>query len=520
MPARTRTVESGVVSQWATAATPAIVRVMSRLMAIGRFAAASLLLAPIAAPARGQIPLAEYAARRDSLAARLDSGVVVAFSGRTPVTDRGPFYQLAAFHYLTAFDEPDAAFVMVVRGGKGTGTLFITPKPPRMGLYYGVMPDSAATSRTTGLPSRPADGLRAALDSLAATGLPFYTISDVESADFAKADSLTRGQQLMRALAEAHTGLVVIDAHPIVAELRARKSPAELALLRRAAAISDCGHRAAMQRIASGLHEYDLQAVLEAAFLQGGAQRPGYGSIVGAGANATTLHYMKNRAPLKAGGVVVIDAAAELDGYSADVTRTLPVSGRFTPEQRRIYALVLEAQKAAERNSRPGMSAPAASDSAFDIRAAGLTRLGLIESPDSILDLPWKADCTASRGCSQAVIWTIHGISHGLGLEVHDPAQFYAADHTFKVGDAFTIEPGIYVRSSVLDILPDTPRNRRFLAKVRPAAARYENIGVRIEDDYVITERGLERISHAPREITEVEALTTKARSRGLPACP
>ena len=105
----------------------------------------------------------------------------------------------------------------------------------------------------------------------------------------------------------------------------------------------------------------------------------------------------------------------------------------------------------------------------------------------------------------------IHGISHGLGLEVHDPAQFYAGDHSFKVGDAFTIEPGIYVRSSVLDILPDTPRNRRFIAKVRPVVARYENIGVRIEDDYVITERGLERISQAPREIAEVDALTKKA---------
>src|SRR5262245_4886496 len=196
---------------------------MPRLTSIRRLAAAILLLAPIATPARGQVSLAEYAARRDSLAARLDSGVVVAFSGRTPVTDRGPFYQLAAFHYLTAFDEPDAAFVLVVRGGKGTATLFITPKPPRMALYYGVRPDSAATSRATGLPSRPASELHAALDSLASTGLPFYTVSDVASADFAKADSLTRGQEIVRALAKAHRGLVVTDAHPIVAELRARK---------------------------------------------------------------------------------------------------------------------------------------------------------------------------------------------------------------------------------------------------------------------------------------------------------
>ena len=490
---------------------------MSALMSVRCLAAAILLLTLVAAPARGQIPLTEYTARRDSIAARLDSGVVVAFSGRTPVTDHGPFYQLASFHYLTGFDEPDAGFVMVIRGGKGTGTLFITPKPPRLALYYGAIPDSAATRRATGLPSRSGDGLRSALDSLAGTGLPFYIISDVESADFAKQDSLTRGQRFMRAFTEAHPGLVVRDAHPIVAELRARKSPAELALLRRAAAISDSGHRAAMRLIAPGLHEYDLQAVLEAAFLRGGAQRSGYGSIVGAGVNATTLHYMKNRAPLRTGDIVVIDAAAELDGYSADVTRTLPVSGAFTPEQRRIYALVLEAQKAAERNSRLGMSALAASDSAFDIRAAGLARLGLIESPDSMVDLPWKSDCAAlPRSCSQAVIWTIHGISHGLGLEVHDPAQFYAADHTFKIGDVFTIEPGIYVRSSVLDILPDTPRNRRFIAKVRPVATRYENIGVRIEDDYAITERGLERISHSPREIAEVEALTSKVRSKRL----
>jgi Xaa-Pro aminopeptidase len=269
-----------------------------------------------------------------------------------------------------------------------------------------------------------------------------------------------------------------------------------------------------MRLIGPGLHEYDLQAAVESAFLRGGAQRPGYGSIVGAGVNATTLHYMKDRAPLRAGDVVVIDAGAELDGYSSDVTRTLPVSGTFTPEQRAIYTLVLDAQKAAERNSRPGMPAPAATDSSFDIRAAGLARLGLIESPDSMLDLPWPANCTASpRSCSQAVLWTIHGISHGLGLEVHDPAQYYGGDRTFKVGDAFTIEPGIYLRSGALDILPDTPRNRRFIAKVRPMVARYENVGVRIEDDYVITERGLERISHAPREIAEVESLTRKARA-------
>jgi Xaa-Pro aminopeptidase len=127
-------------------------------------------------------------------------------------------------------------------------------------------------------------------------------------------------------------------------------------------------------------------------------------------------------------------------------------------------------------------------------------------------------DCAKTpRGCTQAMFWMIHGISHGLGLAVHDPAQFYYGDHTYKPGDAFTIEPGIYISTAALDALPDTPKNRAFIAKVRPVVQRYENTGVRIEDDYVITEKGLERISTAPREIGEIEALMRTRRPRVVP---
>lgn len=482
-----------------------------------RLLVALLVLLVAANPALAQIPAAEYAARRDSLAAHVRDGVVVAFGGRTPVTDFGPFYQLPAFHYLTNFREPDAALVMVVRDGRGTSTLFLTPIAPRRAFYYGKRPDSADVVRDYGMRARTFAALGGVLDSLARKHLPFFVLDDFEDADFAAQDSLARGKQFVRSLKARHVGIEVRDAHPIVDELRARKSPAEMALLRRAAEISTEGHRAAMT-IPEPTKEYEIQAALEGTFLRLGGARPSYGSIVGGGAHGTQLHYMRDRGDVKPGDVVVIDAATEYEGYAADVTRTLPVSGSFTPEQRAIYQLVRDAQAAAERNSRPGTSSVAAQDSSFDVRAKGLAKLGLVESETAELDLPWPADCKASpRACTQAMFWMIHGISHGIGLAVHDPAQFYAPDHLFKPGDAFTIEPGIYVSTTMLGALPDTPRNRAFIAKVKPVVQRYENTGVRIEDDYLITDRGLERISLAPREIGEIEALMRQRPPRVVP---
>jgi Xaa-Pro aminopeptidase len=463
----------------------------------------------VAAAAHAQISQSEFAARRDSLAARIDSGIVVAFGERNPVSDFGAFFQLPAFHYLTNYDEPDAAFVMLVRHGRGTSTLFVTPADPRAAFYYGRRADSSSLARTLGVNARTFAALENVVDSLVegAKGLAVYTLADFEDADFARADSLTRGRRFVAALATRHPGLVVKDAHPIVDELRARKSAAELALLRRAAEISAEGHRAAMLA-PMPQHEYELAAALEYTFKRLGGARPAYGSIVGSGRNGTQLHYMKDQAPTRPGDLVVMDAAAEFEGYAADITRTIPVSGTFTAEQRAIYQLVRDAQAAAERNSKPGMSAQAASDSSIVVRAKGLAALGLVESADATIDLPWRADCTRlPLTCRQAYFWMIHGITHGLGLAVHDPAQFYYGDRTFKVGDAFTIEPGIYISTAALDALPDTPKNRAFIAKVRPVVQRYENTGVRIEDDYVITSQGLERISPAPRELAEIEAL-------------
>lgn len=486
-------------------------------MSARRRAVAALLLALAGERAAAQLPAEEYAAHRAALAAAAQEGVVLAVGGVTPVTDFGPFQQLPGFRYLTGYLDADAALVMALRGGQATATwLFTTPMPARRAFYSGLRPDSATLARDLGLVARPAGDLPRVLDSLVAASPTVWHVTDFAAADFAAADSLTKGRSLVRGLAARVPGLAVRDAHPLLNRLRARKSPAELALLRRAAAISSEGHRAAMALPSPG-HEYDLQAAVEGAFLRGGAERPAYGSIVGSGGNGTILHYMRNRDPVRPTDVVVIDAGAEYRGYAADVTRSFPVSGRFTPAQRTLYQLVLDAQLAAERNSAPGMSAPAATDSSVRVRLRGLAALGLVESEEAMMDPPWPADCARTpAACRQGMLWMVHGISHGIGAEVHDPAQFYEGDRTFRDGDAFTIEPGLYVSRRALDALPDTPRNRAFVARVREAVQRYEGTGVRIEDSYVIQDGKLERISDAPREVADIEAFMAR-RGRVVP---
>lgn len=486
-------------------------------MTFRRYASVLLLLASagsstLAQSAPTSLPLEEFAARREALAARIDIGVVLAFGGRTLVHDFSTFYQLPAFRYLTNYDEPDAAFVMVVRGGKGTSTLFLTPLDPRTAFYYGTRADSTNSEARYGLKGRSFAALSGVLDSLANSGLPFYHIPDVETTDFARLDTLTRGGETAKTLARTHPTLKISNAMPQLLAIRAKKSDAELELLRRAIEITNAGHRAAMLT-ANPQHEYELKAALEFEFTRLGAERPAYGSIVGGGANAGTLHYMRDSDPVKPGDLVLMDAGAEYRGYAADVTRTIPVSGRYSPPQREIYELVLDAQKAAERNSKPGMNVRAAADSSEAVRVRGLAALGLIENEDAMYDPPWRVNCESNpASCKQSNLWMIHGITHGLGLAVHDPLQGTFSNGTFQRGDAFTIEPGLYISTRSLQALPDTPRNRRFIAAVRDKVKQYENTGVRIEDSYIITRNGLERVSVVPREIAEIEALMAQRR--------
>lgn len=465
-----------------------------------------LTLGITGALAAQSIPAAEYAARRDSLAARLDSGVVVAFGGRTPVTPER-FVQLPAFRYLTGFLEPDAALVMVVRGGKPRAILYTSARDPRRALYDGFPPDSTEIARRAGIPARSISALPAQLDSLAATGLPFYTLADFATADASTTDSLTRGAHFMRQFADGHPGLVVRDAHPVLDSLRTRKSPAEVAMLRRAIDLTGGALREVMRALKPGMYEYEVEAMFESAFRRGGGDGAGFVSIIGSGPNSTQYHYNANDRRIGRGEVVVMDVGAGFGGYTADVTRTLPADGRFSPEQRALYQILRDAQEAAAKTVKPGSSFEAWRDAARAVIAAGVARLGLTESVDATFDPPWADQCgTNPVACTQAFLYMAHGLGHGIGLEVHDrPHPWYGAG-TFQAGDVFTIEPGIYVSRKLLEILPDTPRNRAMIAKVRPAVERYHEIGIRIEDDYLVTDRGAEWLSRAPREISEVEA--------------
>ncbi len=470
--------------------------------------AAATAVAALALPAllAAQIAPAEYAARRSALLAQVDSGVVVAFGGVNPVTHWPPFSQLPSFEYLTGFGEPDAVLLLVKRGGTGAAQLFLPPRDARMERFVGARTGPAEALARTGMAGRPLAGLRAAVDSALAAGLPLYVVSDVHTTDFARADSLTRGARFVEALRRDHPGVEARKLDDAVQVMRARKSPAEMTLLRRATGISAAGHRQAMLAMAPGCNEGQIQAVLEGVFRGMGGEQPGYGSIVGSGPNALKLHYDRNDRVMQAGDVVVIDAATALGHYSADVTRTLPVTGRFTPDQRAVYQIALDAQAAYVRQIRPGGSLFAANDSGRAVIAAGLARLGLIESPDATFE-PGGA-CTGDL-CRQLRLFAWHGYGgHGLGLEVHDPAQYYYGERRFLPGDVFTVEPGIYVDPEFVEGVPDTPRNRAMLARILPVVRRFANIGVRIEDDYLVTERAVEWLSSGvPRDPDAVEAL-------------
>ena len=456
--------------------------------------------------AQGQaIPRAEYASRRDSLMARLDSGVVIAFGAPDPVGIRR-WSQLPAFRYLTGFLEPNAAVVLVKSGGRTSGVLFTASRDPRRALYDGFPPDSAAVAGETGLTVRSLPAMRPAVDSLVGRGLPVYDLRDFATADAATQDTLTRGSRLVADLVARNSGMVVRAVHPVVDSLRRRKSPAELRLLRRAIDVTVLAHKEALRTTKPGMWEYQLEALIESVFRRTGCDGPAFTSIIGSGPNSTQYHYQTNNRRMAAGDVVVMDVGASCGGYAADVTRTIPVSGRFSREQRAIYQLVRDAQAASERVSKPGASWKEWRDATRAVEARGLARLGLIESADATFDPPWAERCKSDPVyCTQAFLYMAHGLGHGIGLEVHDPPHPWVGSGTFQVGDVFTIEPGIYISTRLLDMLADTPKNRAMIAKVRPVVEQYQNIGIRIEDDYVITREGVQWLSKAPREIAEIE---------------
>ena len=400
------------------------------------------------------IDTATVAARRRALLARIGRGVVLVPAAHERELERddvqdNDFRQSNTFFYFTELEAQDAWLLLVAGGGAAETLLFLPPRDPLQERWTGLRlgPDSTAV-RLTGIPRvLPTDSLDAVLSAalFRARG-PLYV----------PLDQTTREEPRLRDL--LFSGRDVRNLRPGADSLRLVKDADEIARMRKAVDISVLGHIAAMQAARPGAWEYEIEAALEAAFRRNGADRVGYPSIVGSGPNSTTLHYDVNRRQTRDGDLVVVDAGAEWGQHTADVTRTFPVNGKFTPRQKAIYDLVLATQQAAFDSTRPGATIGQLNRIARDYMHAHSGTLCGAELCDT---------------------YFIHGLSHWLGMDVHDVGDYSTP---LKPGMIFTIEPGIYLSQ--------------------------EALGVRIEDDVLVTATGGEWLSaKAPRTTAEIERL-------------
>jgi len=443
-----------------------------------------------ASMAHSQILESEYAQRRAAVAERMRDGFLILPGASEPARDYLDFAQEPNFFYLTGIDEPGAALVLVKHGSTHSTTLFVQPRDPAREVWSGFRLGTDGATERTGLPARTMSGLDAFVDSIAAAHDVAYVPRDQ--------------RELTARLRELKPSMSFLGIDAFMRELRGTKSPAELDLLRKAIAITVDAQLAAMRSISPGMNEFEIEALIEYTFRRNGADRPAFATIVGSGPNSTTLHYNRNDRFMHAGELVVMDIGASYRGYAGDVTRTVPVSGVFSLEQRAVYQLVRDAQAAGERAAQPGVSSLAMSVAVDSVIKHGLAALGLTESPDAVYDC---GNAERAMTCPQFRLYYMHGLGHGIGLDVHDPGTSGIQPGTLAPGDAFSIEPGVYVRSNLLEIVQPSTRNDAMKTRIAAAVRRYANTGVRIEDDYIVTASGVEWASPAPREIGEIEAV-------------
>ena len=292
------------------------------------------------------------------------------------------------------------------------------------------------------------------------------------------------------------SGYGIRNAWPIFSQMRLVKSPMELRIMQHAIDISIEAHQRAWVSAVNAKWEYEVDAEVAYTFKLRNADNWGYPDIVGCGPNATTLHYIESQGPVKPGDLILMDVGAEYDHYTADITRTFPVNGKFSPAQAAVYQVVYDAQEAVAAASKPGATLSDVSRAGTEVIKDGLLKLGLI----------------TDRNSNQYRIWFMHGTSHWLGMNVHD----VGGGSKFVPGVVFTNEPGIYVRLDAFDHMPpgfNPAEWEKFKAAVRPAFEKYKGIGVRIEDDMLVTENGVRWLSEAlPRKIVDIEDFIAKAR--------
>ena len=390
-----------------------------------------------------------------------------------------PFRQDSDFWYLTGFTHPHAAAVLRSDGGPPF-SLYVEPRDPAAETWTGFRPGVEGALRDFGADeAHPREELSKQLPELLRKARRIYHVLGREAEMDAK---LVGSLEEMRLRSRA--GFVpaseIADPRAILHEMRLRKAPEEIELLRRAVAISAEAHREAARIARGGAMEFELEAVIDYTFRRRGGRGPAYTTIVGGGRNATILHYIANDQKLEDGSLVLIDAGCEYQGYAADVTRTYPVGGRYTGAAREVYEAVLAAQLEALAAVRPGTTLPEIHGVALRALVRGMLELGLLRGD--------PAELIAAEAYRP---YFMHSTSHWLGLDVHDAGAYRSGGEPRRLepGMVFTVEPGLYVA-----------------AEDESAPARLRGIGVRIEDDVLVTESGGEVLTDAiPKDPAEVE---------------
>ena len=487
--------------------------------------------------------VADLSARRKAVMEQMGAHGLMILYAAEPRNYSGdvdwPFRQENNFFYLTGLTQPGATLVLAPGGGKVREMVFLPVSNPARESWTGHMITPAEARATSGIE----DVYDAAqLNPFLATLMPrtravvmpdggrggrggrggAQAVRDQSGpnwrADFARviedstggdlhlymllpaqpnAVEYRREQEFAGKIAGVGAGVNIKDASAIFNNLRQVKSAREIDILQHAVDITAEAFQRTYTMAVPGAWEYEIQAQFEFTFLRRNGHW-GYPCIVGSGVNATTLHYETNKDRMKDGDLLLMDDAAEFDQYSADVTRTIPVNGKFTKEQSDIYRLVYDAQMAGIDKARPGHPMNGGADTvggaAAEVFKQGLFKLGLI------------TDVTSDQ---QLRVWYFHGIGHGIGLNVHDPGGRELAP-----GMVVTVEPGLYIRPDALDNLPKTAEMEKFAAAVRPVFEKYKGIGVRIEDDVLITSGDPKVLSEAiPRKLEDVETAIAKQRA-------
>ena len=435
------------------------------------------------------IKMSEYAKRRKELMRSVGAnGIVIIPSANEATRNHDavyPFRQNSDFYYLTGFEEPESILVLAPKHKNGEYILFNRVRDRDREIWDGPRAgQEGACTDYLADKAYPITQFAELLPELIAGRKSIHYPMGVDK-HFDK--TLIRGINAVRV--KIRTGLEapveLVDINPSLHEMRLLKSPAEIAMMQKAVDITAEAHIRAMQCCRPGMYEYQLEAEIMHSFIRHGARSPAYTSIVGAGKNTCILHYVSNNQKIAKGDLVLIDAGAEYQNYAADITRTFPADGKFTPEQRDIYDLVLAAQLAAIKTIKPGAAWTTAQQVVVKVITQGLVDLGILKG---------KVDDLIEK--QSYLPFYMHRSGHWLGLDVHDVGRYRVGRkwRPLEPGMTLTVEPGIYISADIPGV-----------------HKRWHHIGVRIEDDVLVTKKGCDILSRdIPKKAVDIEALMAK----------